>query len=162
MSWSLRIGEDGDFHVDAAHLGTVTAQNKLVQDFRCALLEQMGTDNLHPDFGSLIDGGITPEGVASEGVIGETDLRMVALTIESEVARIARRMQQYQLARAKSDRLTYGRATMVPQEVLLQLNGVDLLQKEDQIYVTIRLTAANNTDFDINLPINTSPSAASS
>lgn len=162
MTWSLRIGEDGDFHVDAAHLGTVTAQQKLVQDFRCALLEQMGTDNLHPDFGSLIDGGITPDGVVSEGVIGETDLRMVALTIQGEVSRIARRMQQVQLARAKSDRLTYGHATMVPQEVLLQLNGVEMKQKEDQIYVTINLTAANNSNFDINLPINTSPSEGTS
>lgn len=161
MSWSLRIN-NGDFVVDSAHLGTVSAQQKLLQDFRCALLEQMGTDNLHPDFGSLIDGGITPDGHTVTGVIGETDPEEVTLVIETEVSRIARYMQRAQLARAKSDRLTYGRATMVPQEVLLSLNGINFLQYEDAIRVTINLTAANNKDFDIELAISTNPSQATS
>lgn len=159
MSWSLQITH-GDFRVDSAHLGTVTGQAKLVQDFRCALLEQMGIDNLHPDFGSLIDGGVTPDGNVSAGIIGETDLDMVALTIETEVNRIARYMQRAQLARAKSDRLTYGRATLVPQEVLLELNGVEMTMKEDVIHVVIHLTSATNTNFDIGLAINTNPSEA--
>lgn len=159
MSWSLQITH-GDFRVESAHLGTVTGQAKLVQDFRCAILEQMGTDNLHPDFGSLIDGGTTPEGIASSGVIGETDLQMVALLIETEINRIARYMQRAQLARAKSDKLTYGKATLTPQEVLLQLNGIAMTQKEDSIQVVISLTSASNGNFDVNLNVNTNPSQA--
>lgn len=146
----------GDFAVEAAHLSTVTAQAKLVQDFRCALLEQMGTDNLHPDFGSLIDGGMTPEGVTSNGVIGETDLGMVSLIIESEINRIARYMQRAQLERAKSDRMTYGRATLVPQEVLLALRGIQMSMTEDRLKVVIGLTSASNAEFEVNLEINTS------
>lgn len=157
MSWSLQITH-GDFRVESAHLGTVTAQAKLVQDFRCAILEQMGTDNLHPDFGSLIDGGTTPEGVTPNGVIGETDLNLVALVIETEINRIARYMQRAQLSRAKSDKMTYGKATLVPQEVLLQLNGIDMTQTEDKIKVVVHLISASNANFDIDLAVNTNPS----
>lgn len=154
MSWSLQISH-GDFKVESAHLGTVTQQAKLVQDFRCAILERMGTDNLHPDFGSLIDGGTTPEGITSNGVIGETDLGMVGLVIETEINRIARYMQRAQLTRAKSDKLTYGKATLTPQEVLLQLNGIEMTRKEDSLMVKVNLTSASNADFDIDLAINT-------
>jgi hypothetical protein len=161
MSWSLQI-TNGDFRVDAAHLGTVIGQPKLVQDFRCALLEEMGLDNLHPQFGSLIDGGTTPDGVTSTGVIGEDDLDMVVLMIETEVTRIARYIQQTQLARAKQDRFTYGKATLDPQEVLLALNGMDFEQNQDSIRVIVHLTSANNDNFDINLPVNQNPSAATS
>lgn len=153
MSWSLQITH-GDFRVEANHLSQVTQQAKLVQDFRCAILERMGTDNLHPDFGSLIDGGTTPEGVTSNGVIGETDLDMVGLIIETEINRIARYMQRAQLERAKSDKLTYGKATLTPQEVLLQLNGIEMTRFEDRIRVRIGLVSASNSNFDIDLEIN--------
>lgn len=156
MSWSLQISH-GDFRVESAHLGTVTGQAKLIQDFRCAILEQMGIDNLHPDFGSLIDGGTTPEGVSTTGVIGESDLNMVALVIETEINRIARYIQRAQLARAKSDKLTYGKATLTPQEVLLQLKGIELTQQEDKVKVKIGLISASNSDFDVFLDINTTP-----
>lgn len=161
MTWSLQI-TNGDFTVDAAHLGTVTAQAKLLQDFRCAILENMGTDNLHPEYGSLIDGGINPEGQIVEGVIGRTDPHEVAMLIESEVSRIARYMQRAQLARAKADKMTYGRATLVPQEVLLSLNGINFFQQEDLLRVTIHLTAANDRSFEVELAINENPSEATS
>lgn len=154
MAWSLQIS-DGDFTLDGSNYGTVMGQAKLVQEFRCAILEEMGLDNLHPDYGSLIDGGINSEGVFTPGVIGETDQEMVALMIEAEVSRIARYIQQAQLARAKQDRFTYGRATLTPEEVLLTLNGVSFLQKEDSLQVTISLTSAINGNFDIDLTVNT-------
>ena len=157
MTWSLNIS-NGDFVVTSAHLGTVTNQQKLLQDFRCAILEQMGTDNLHPDFGSLIDGGVNPTGEVVSGVIGRTDIDEVTMIIESEVSRIARYMQRTQLARAKSDKLTYGRATLSPQEVLLSLNGISFVQKEDLLLVNISLTAANDQNFEVELAINENPS----
>lgn len=155
MTWSLQISH-GDFQVESAHLGVVTNQAKLVQDFRCAILEEMGLDNLHPDFGSLIDGGTTPEGVTTSGVIGETDLDMVALLIESEINRIARYLQRAQLERAKSDKLTYGKATLTPQEVLLSLHGIEITQTEDRIKVVVGLTSASNNEFEVNLELPTS------
>lgn len=161
MTWSLRIS-NGDFVVTSAHLGTVTAQQKLLQDFRCAILEQMGTDNLHPDYGSLIDGGINSSGEVVSGVIGNINVDEVTMIIESEISRIARYMQRAQLARAKSDKLTYGRATLVPQEVLLSLNGITFEQREDLLNVTILLTAANDENFEVQLAINESPSEGTS
>jgi hypothetical protein len=152
MSWSLQITH-GDFQVESAHLGTVTQHAKLIQDFRCAILEKMGTDNLHPDFGSLIDGGTTPDGTTSNGVIGESDLGTVGLIIETEINRIARYMQRAQLERAKQDKLTYGKATLTPQEVLLQLNGIEMTQRQDSIKVVVGLVSASNNNFDIDLVI---------
>lgn len=152
MTWSLQITH-GDFAVESAHLSTVTGQQKLVQDFRCAILEQMGIDNLHPDYGSLIDGGTTPEGVTSTGVIGTIDTQAAKLTIESEINRIARYLQRAQLERAKSDKMTYGRATLVPQEVLLSLNGISIEQIEDRLKVVVGLTSASNSNFEIELEI---------
>jgi hypothetical protein len=161
MTWSLRIN-NGDFVVTSAHLGTVTAQQKLLQDFRCAILEQMGTDNLHPDYGSLIDGGINSSGEVVSGVIGNINIDEVTMIVESEISRIARYIQRAQLARAKSDKLTYGRATLVPQEVLLSLNGITFEQREDLLNVTIFLTAANDESFEVQLAINESPSEGTS
>lgn len=155
MTWSLQISH-GDFQVESAHLSTVTGQKKLVQDFRCAILEQMGIDNLHPDFGSLIDGGTTPEGVTSNGVVGTIDVQSARLTIESEINRIARYIQRAQLERAKSDRLTYGRATLVPQEVLLSLNGITIEQIEDRLRVVVGLTSASNSNFEVELEVGNS------
>lgn len=152
MSWSLQITH-GDFAVESAHLSTVTGSQKLVQDFRCAVLEQMGTDNLHRDFGSLIDGGTNVDGVVSNGVIGMTDLQQVALIIESEINRIARYIQRAQLERAKSDKLTYGRATLTPQEVLLALNGIQMEQREDRIKVIVGLTTATDRTFEVELEL---------
>lgn len=155
MTWSLQITH-GDFAVESAHLSTVTAQQKLVQDFRCAILEQMGIDNLHPDYGSLIDGGTTPEGVTTNGVIGTIDAQAAELTIESEINRIARYIQRAQLERAKSDKMTYGRATLVPQEVLLSLNGISIEQIEDRLKVVVGLTSASNSNFEVELELNNS------
>lgn len=155
MTWSLQITH-GDFLVESAHLSTVTGQQKLVQDFRCAILEQMGIDNLHPDFGSLIDGGTTPEGVTSQGVIGTVDAQAAKLTIEAEINRIARYIQRAQLERAKSDKMTYGRATLVPQEVLLSLNGISIEQIEDRLKVVVGLTSASNSNFEVELEVGNS------
>lgn len=152
MSWSLEIS-NGDFRVDTSRLGTVNAQRKLLQDFRCAILEKMGTDNLHPEFGSLIDGGITPEGVRVAGVIGETDLDLVVLEIETEITRIARSIQRAQLARAKQDKMTFGRATLDPQEVLIEVTGINFSPNLDKLQVTVNITTAEGTNIDTILPI---------
>ncbi len=152
MSWSLEIS-NGDFRVDAAHLGMVTRQHKLIQDFRCAILEKMGTDNVHPSFGSIIDGGRTPDGVEASSIIGESDLDLVVLEIESELTRIARNIQRVQLARAKQDKITLGRATLDPHEVLVELAGIDFSQTFDQLRITVKITTARGTSFDMNLPI---------
>lgn len=157
MSWSLQI-TDGDFRVDSAHLGTVVGQQKLVQDLSCAILERMGTDNLHPSYGSLIDGGRTPSGVIVQSLIGEDDLEMVLIRIESEITRIAQLEQQAQLTRAKADKLAYGKATLTPQEVLMSLNGIDFTQSLDRLNVVVHIETATGNTFDITVPLDANTS----
>lgn len=152
MSWSLEL-RNGDFTAGAARLGTVTRHRKLFQDLRCAVLERMGTDNLHPGYGSLIDGGRSPDGVEHPGVIGETDLQMIVLEIESEIHRISRNLQRQQLARAKQDHLTYGKPTLEPAEVLVGVSGIDFYQREDVLKVTVTVQTASDDSWAFEIPI---------
>src|SRR4051812_37950439 len=107
MSWSLQL-RNGDLALGGANLGIVTGSQKLTQDLRCAILEKMGTDELHPWYGSLLDGGMDAEGVVSPGYIGETDWELGALNVQAEIRRIAKQYQDAQAARLENDRLTYG------------------------------------------------------
>ncbi len=152
MSWSLRLSQ-GDFVVDGAHLGIVTRQNKLLQDIRCAILEKMGTDNLHPEYGSLIDGGRNLDGVEVEGVIGMNDFDLVALEIQSDLTRLIRAYQQQQLTRAKQDLFVYGRATLEAEEIFYQLDGIEYTPVEDSLKVTITIQTATDVSFSFDLPV---------
>jgi hypothetical protein len=154
MSWSLQL-RNGDFTVGGASLGVVTHTNKLLQDIRCAILERMGTDNLHPTYGSLIEGGITPDGRVVQGVIGEVDLDLVLLEVESDLSRIIRQIQKIQLARAKADKMKYGRATLDAGEVVLDLTGIDFKQRQDHLVVTINLLTGSDEEISLTVPIET-------
>lgn len=153
MSWSLRL-RNGDLALSGASYGTVTGEEKLVQDLRCALLERMGTDPSHPGFGSLIDGGRTPDGNYTPGVIGETRADLVLLAIESDIRRIAREHQARQLTRAKSDRLTYNKSTLGGREVLVNVTKIAASQVNDSLNVTVTLQTAgtNPVSVDITVP----------
>jgi hypothetical protein len=152
MSWSLQLSH-GDFTVSQAQFGTVTNESKLVQDLRCALLQKMGSDLLHTDFGSVIDGGIGPDGSYVEGVVGENDIDMAVLFIESEIQRVVRAHQARQLARAKADRSTYGRATLGPREVVIGLANIAIIQDQDILNVAVTLQVGSGEMIDINVPL---------
>lgn len=152
MSWSLKLTH-GDFELSNASLGTVTAENKLVQDFRCYLLERMGTDNLHPGFGSLIDGGIQPDGTEVESPIGESDVQTVVLFLEKEIRRIGSDYQQRQLARAKSDKFTYSKVTLTAGEILVGIPSVTFTQTMDTLDVVVALQTGNNTQRSLTIPV---------
>lgn len=152
MSWSLKLTH-GDFDVSNASLGTVTGQAKLVQDFRCYILERMGTDDLHPEFGSLIDGGTKPDGTEAESVIGTTDFRQAFLVIENEIRRIAKDYQEKQLARARSDKFNYNKTTFSAGEILLGIASIDAVQNADTMNINVVLKSANNADAVLSIPI---------
>lgn len=151
MSWSLQL-HNGDFTLTSARLGTVTDENKLTQDLRCALLERMGTDEMHLDFGSLIDGGRLPDGTVVPSVVGMS-VAQAASTIQSEVQRVARGYQSQQLNRAKDDRTTYNRVTLSSAEVLLGVSGMHITQHGDVLQVLLTLQTARGEDINIALPI---------
>lgn len=152
MSWSLQL-QNGDLALSGASLATVTDTNKLTQDLRCALVEHMGDDDMHPTYGSLIDGGVTPSGQVIPSVIGMTDVQEVATTIQSEIQRIAAAYQAQQLNRAKDDQVTYNRVSLTPAEVLLSVSDISFIQETDSLLVTITLSTAAGEDITVALPI---------
>src|SRR5215210_2858194 len=111
MSWSLEL-RNGDLTLSGTRLGQVVGSQKLVQDLRCAIMEQRGHDDMHPKFGSTIDGGRDDQGREVSGVVGLIDWDYAALTIQSEVQRIAGEYQRRQLARAQDDRYRFGESTL--------------------------------------------------
>lgn len=143
MSWSIKL-HNGDFATEAARFSTVTKEGKLVQDLRLHLLEALGTDNLHPNYGSQI-----------EDVIGETDLNQAVLEVESEITRVALEQQQAQLERAKQDRFTFGKATLDPGEILVDIGGIQVVQNQDKLNIQVTLITGNEEEIGIEVPITT-------
>jgi hypothetical protein len=153
MSWSLHV-QDGDFVLDSAHLGMVTGATKLGQDFRHFLLERMGTDSMHLDYGSLLDGGMQPDGTIVPSPIGETNWNHVALMVDTEIRRIVSIYQSRQIERAKSDRLRYNKDTLTAGEILASADIISMTATEDQLLVKVRLVSGNadTLTLEIGLP----------
>lgn len=144
MSWSLEI-RNGDLTLSGARYGGVTGAAKLVQDFRAQLLERMGTDPQHPEYGSLINGGRTPDGREHPGAIGQTTNSLTILDVRTEIIRIAQNIQSRQLAKARADRIKYGKVTLRHSEVLYSLRDVNIRQDEDSLIINITLVTADGT-----------------
>lgn len=151
MSWSLRL-RNGDLAIDGNHFETVTAEHKLIQDLRCHILEQMGTDSAHRGFGSLIDGGRKPDGRIVESVIGRIDWEYVRLEVEADLQRIFSEHQAKQLVRAKSDSFTYNKTTLTAGEVLIGVNELRFIRSLDGLIILITVRTAANSFVTLNAP----------
>jgi hypothetical protein len=156
MSWSLAL-RNGDLALGGTQLATVTSSRKLVQDLRCALLEPMGTDDLHPSFGSLIDGGRKPDGTMVPSLIGSHNWRRAAIEVRAEINRIADEHRRRQLMRAREDQFTYGKPTLDPGELLIQITDLRMVQVQDSLVVNVTLKVGNGTTHEINIPISNTP-----
>lgn len=153
MSWSLEL-RGGDLVVGGASFGTVTQQAKLVQDLRCAILERMGTDEDHPWFGSLIDGGRL-NGREQESLIATTDWNVAVLAVESEIRRIVDLYQKQQIVRSERDRSTYGKPTLTPGELLMGVQGIQFFQAQDNLLCRVTLLTGADSEIPINVPLGT-------
>lgn len=147
MSWSLKL-RNGDLVAEGASLATVTGESKLFQDLRLALLEPLGFDNLHPNYGSSL-----------EDLLGETDLSYLSLEIENEVSRVVQELQFQQLERAKSDRFVVGQATLDPGEIIVNLTSVTIAQIEDRLEVHATILTGTEEELNITVPIDVDPNA---
>lgn len=155
MSWSLQIRK-GDLVTNGATLGTVSGSNKMVQDLRCAILERMGTDESHPWFGSLIDGGRL-NGVEQPSVIATTDWNMAVLSIEGEIRRLVDQYQKQQIARSESDRSRYGKPTLSPSELLMGIGSIEFFQAQDNLLCRVTLVTAADGELVVNVPLGNTP-----
>lgn len=152
MTWSLQLSH-GDLHRNGSELAKVTDENKIVQDLRCQFLYQMGLDDLHPDFGSILDGGVTPDGVIRETMIGMDDKEYAKSLIYSEVQRVIADYQEKQLARAKMDKMVYGKATLTRREVIASISSINVIEYLDSLNVEITLQTGDNTLRNIQLSV---------
>ena len=151
MSWSLQL-RHGDLVLGGTRLAQVTGHNKLIQDLRCAILEKMGTDDLHPNFGSIIDGGRQDDKVIPS-IIGEQNTEIIAIAVRAELERIGREHQQRQFGRAEDDRFVYGKATLTAEEVLDAIEGIDFTLIQDTMLVRIHLRTARGQTKILNIPL---------
>lgn len=152
MSWSLQL-RNGDLALDGARLGQVTGSQKLVQDLRCALLEPRGTDDLHPLFGSMIDGGRDESGRYVPSVIGEDDWERAELQIYSEIQRIVSEHQQRQIIRSQQDRRVYGESTLSMGELLVSLVDVSMTRAQDMLMVHVTLRNGDGSTTQVDIPV---------
>jgi hypothetical protein len=151
MSFSLLI-EHGDLPLNGTSLATVEGAHKLTQDLMCGIMTPMGTDEAHPDFGSLLEGGFTSDGRYVEGVIGSEDWNRVALVVQSEIQRICNEYQLQQISRNRNDAAVYGKTTLTPSELLVAVDGIQLQQAEDNLLVTVTLKTGNGP-IQVNVPV---------
>lgn len=151
MTWSLQL-RNGDLTIDGARFGTVTNQAKLVQDLRCAILERMGTDEDHPWFGSLIDGGRL-NGVDQESIIATDDWNVAVLRVESEIRRLVAQYQSQQVVRSEQDRGVYGKPTLTPAEILMGVGNIQFFQAQDNLLCRITLITGADTELNLNVPL---------
>lgn len=163
MSWSLqvkrsrdengRLKPGGDLVLTGTSLATVTNEQKLVQDLSHWILERMGNDPLHPGYGSLLDGGVTPGGQQVESVIGKGNYGLIRMEIEAEIRRIAAAYQRMQIDRATKDRNRYNKSTLTGGEILAAVTDVTFVQSADSLTVTIHIVSARNHAATINLAL---------
>lgn len=152
MSWSLQI-RHGDLVIGGTRLAQVAGTNKLVQDLRCVILEKMGTDDLHPSYGSIIDGGRRTDGTVLTSIIGQQNTEHVAIAVRAEIERLGREHQEKQLQRAQDDRFVYGKTTLTAEEVLEAIAGVDITLVQDQMLVRVVLRTARGQEQILNIPL---------
>jgi hypothetical protein len=150
MSWSLQL-RNGDLVIDRGRLGHVTGVQKLAQDIRCHILESMGTDPLHPDFGSVLDGGTLEDGTEVASIIGETDPEAIRSFVTTELNRILTEHQNKQIERAETDRLRYNKTTLTYGEVLDDAE-VNIGMTGDLLVVQIILHSKTGEERRIAIP----------
>ena len=153
MSWSLQLRK-GDLVIGGTSFGTVTGQQKLVQDLRCAILERMGTDEDHPWFGSLIDGGRL-NGVEQSSLIASDDWGAAILSIEAEIRRIVDDYQKRQIVRTERDRTSYGTPTLTPGELLMGIAEMQFFQAQDNLLCRVTLITGADAQVTVNVPLGT-------
>jgi hypothetical protein len=156
MSYSLDI-QSGDFTLSGpGGLSTVSGRDKLIQDLRCWMLEQIGNDPMHPELGSALDGGVLPDGTIIETTIGNIITKKAMLDLENEVRRVISQYQQQQLSKIRSEQMLYGGIYHLdPGEILLGIADVEVTQTGATLVARITIRTAENVLIPLALPVGT-------
>jgi len=154
MSWSFNV-KNGDLDLSGpGGFSVVTGGQKLIQDLKHWLLESRGTDPMHPEYGSTLDGGVTSDGSVVEAFIGANIYKERLLDVESEIRRVLFSYQDQQLARLRSEQERLGgKNTFAPNEILYSVDGVNVRQIDDKVVAQLRLRTQNNADVSFIQPV---------
>ena len=152
MSWSLRL-QNGDFVPSRGSLAVARNETKLIQDLKCYILEEIGNDPYHPEYGSKLNGG-QENGVRIQGVLGRSG-QFAQLEAESELRRIVSNYQKLQLVRARTDHVARGQISLDRGEVLVSLSGITFTQEQDTMTAKLTIQTGDGSTFDIGVPVQT-------
>ena len=154
MSWSFHV-KNGDLNfAGPGGFATVTGQQKLVQDLKNWLLEPRGTDPFHPDYGSVLDGGVLPDGSDVDSTIGNLISGETLLNIEAEVRRILNGYQQQQLERINRESVIYnGKNTFSSGEILAVVEDVQITQVGDVVLVRCVIRTGSGDAISFTQPL---------
>jgi hypothetical protein len=151
MTWSLGI-QSGDLNLSSRQngMGIVTGAQKTFQDIRNEIYEPMGTDPIHAEYGSLIDGGITPDGHLVESPIGNIIGAETILALEQEVQRIVQGVIKRQRERLlfEVERLN-GQHYFTANELISNIESVETKQIGDVLAIRLRLRMNNGETIEI-------------
>ena len=148
MSFSLEL-KNGDLGLSGTSLGTVVNAAKLQQDLVCSILTPLGFEELHPEFGSILEEDlINPETT----VIGTKDFNHAAAVVRSELLRICQNYQAQQIARNEDDAIKFGKPTLTPEEILLRVVSINFVSAEDHLLCNLTLEIGTDT-LEISIPV---------
>lgn len=152
MSWSFEI-KSGDLNLVANGAGAsvVTGKDKTFQDLRHSILEPIGSDPMHPQYGSLLDGGRLPNGDVADSFIGQTSLSI--MDIKEEIARNVQSYIDAQHKRIDSDVQTFGRTTLQDSEIVEAITSIDDKMYGDKLIVQVRLLMRSSGTITITQPV---------
>jgi phage baseplate assembly protein W len=151
MTWSFAL-QDGDLALNNNGLSIVTGESKLLQDLTAYLLTPLGSNDAHPDFGSLLKGG-QDNGTIYQAIYNEISDPTVQNQIISEIQRVIAAYQAMQLTRAKADQVAYGKTTLSKGEVLLSVDSIDGSVQDVTVNVSVGLITANGTNPNLDIPL---------
>lgn len=152
MSWSLNI-ESGDLDFVSRKSGAAvaTGKRKAYQDIRAALLEPMGTDPMHPEYGSILDGGRLPNGRVVPSLVGRN--QAAVFEIEEEITRIVRGLMDRQAERIDADLQTYGKSTISSAETIRGIAEIKSKIVDNTLVVRVKIEMQDREIISIVTPV---------
>lgn len=152
MSWSFQIsGGDLNPVSNASGMGIVTGRDKTFQDLKLWMLESMGTDPMHPEHGSLLDGGRLPNGTVVESFIGSETLS--AFRVEEEVSRILKSFSQSQKNRINSDIANLGKTTVSDSEIIDKITSIQSTLFGTKLIVRVSIQTRGGNTITLTQPV---------
>jgi hypothetical protein len=139
MSWSFHL-MNGDLNTSLNGYGVVTGTQKLIQDLKNWILEPRGSDPNHIDYGSTIDGVVTPNGAFAETNIGAEINQERLMDVEAELRRVLAAYQQQQIDRGRQDAMNFGgKNTFSAGEILYKIIDVEVRAIQDTVLARISI-----------------------